>query len=102
MHLIDVRSIDEGIDSQVFNVGAGFFEGLASGSLFNGLAVFHETCGQGPVPLARLDGASAQQHLSAPGGQAPGNNIGVLIMNGLAVVADITQARIALRDMLAD
>jgi hypothetical protein len=78
--------------------GTGFFEGFRAGRVFDGLAVFHKACGQGPVAFARLDGAPAQQHLGAPHGHATGDDIGVLIMNGLAVVAHIPQARIAQGD----
>ena len=91
-NLIDVRYIDQGIDAQVRDFGTGFFAGFAAGGLFDGFAVFHKSGWQRPVTLARLDGAPAQQHLSAPGRQATGDNIGVLIMNGLALLADVAQA----------
>ena len=89
MHLVDVRHVDQGIDAQVAHAGAGFFQGFARGGLFDGLAVFHKTCGQGPVTQARLDGAAAQQHFVAPHRHGPGDDIGVLVMNGLS--SDHTQ-----------
>ena len=92
MHLIDMWHIDQGVDGQVFNHGTGFFQGLAPGGVFDRFAVLHKACGQRPVAFARLDGAAAQQHLRTPHGHAAGDDIGVLIMNGLAMVADIPQA----------
>src|SRR5689334_2462275 len=100
MHLTDVRHIDQRIDAQVAYPGASFFGGLANGGLFDGLTVFHETGGQGPITEPWLDGATAQQYLRTPGRHATGDDIGVLVMNGVTAVADKTQARIAFGNAL--
>ncbi|MCY1178332.1 hypothetical protein D9M73_186780 [compost metagenome] len=100
MHLADVRHVDQGIDAQVAHPGAGFLGGLADGGLFDGLAVFHETGGQGPVTASRLDGPPAQQYLGAPGRHAAGDDVGVLVVNGVTTVADKAQARIAFGNAL--
>ncbi|SOB49866.1 hypothetical protein PLUA15_160036 [Pseudomonas lundensis] len=102
MHLIDVRYIDQGIDAQVRDFGTGFFAGFALRGLLNGFSVFHKSGRQRPEPFARFDRTPAQQDLSAPRRNAPGNDVRVLVMNGLAVIAHVAQARIALRDVLAD
>jgi len=82
--------------------GAGLFQGFAHGGLFHGLAVFHEACGQGPVTQARLDGAAAQQHFIAPYRQGAGDDIGVLIVNGRAVITHETQAGVAFGNALGN
>ena len=102
MHLADVRHVDQGIDAQVAHPGAGFFHGFAYGGLLDGLAVFHEAGGQGPETQARLDGTTAQQHLIAPHRYGAGDDIGVLVVNGLTVIADITQACVAFGNALGD
>ena len=91
-----------GIDAQVAHPRAGFLGGLANGRLLDGFAVLHEAGRQGPVTEPWLDGASAQQHFRAPGRHAAGDDIGVLVVNGLTAVADKTQARIAFGNALDD
>ena len=92
VHLADVRHIDQRIDAQVAHTGAGFLGRLANGRLLDGLTVFHEAGGQGPIAPARLDGTTAQQDLGAPGRDTTGDDVGVLVVNGVTAVADKTQA----------
>ena len=100
MHLTDVRHVDQGIDAQVAHPGAGFLGGFADRGLLDGLAVFHETGGQGPVTEARFDGAATEQHFSTPGRDTASDDVGVLIVNGLTAVTDKSQSRVALGNAL--
>ncbi|MNE58950.1 hypothetical protein D3C80_1540110 [compost metagenome] len=98
MHLIDVRQVKECIQVHFAQAGTGFFIGFPASGLFEGLAVFHEPTRQGPVAAAWLDGAPAKQDLVARDWQAAGDDVGVLVVNECAVVADKPQAGIAVGD----
>ncbi|MNY38524.1 hypothetical protein D3C86_1731580 [compost metagenome] len=70
--------------------------GFACRGLLQGFAVLHKAGRQGPVTAPRLDGAPAQQYALAPHRQAAGNDARVLVVNGVAVLAHMAQAIVAL------
>jgi hypothetical protein len=84
------------------DVGAGFFLGLAHRCLVRGFLVFHEAGRQGPVAVARLDGALAQQDLefafALPHWNRADHQLRVLVMNGAAMGAHVAWTVIAFGD----
>src|SRR5690606_32575160 len=57
---------------------------------------------QCPETVAGFDGAAAQQYVALMGDQAAGDDARILVMNHLAMPADIAGAGISLRDGFAD
>jgi len=102
MYLTDVGHANEGVHRADLDLRAGFLGRLPCGSLGQRLMVFHETGGQGPHTVARLDGAAAEQHLVFPFRQAADHQLGVLVMDGAASVADRAGQNIARRHAPAD
>ncbi len=66
MHLPDPNDAQHGEQALELEMRAGLLDGLARCALLDGLAQFHEACGECPQAVARLDIAPAQQHLVAP------------------------------------
>ena len=94
MYLMHVCHIEQCKGVQVNCGGTGFFERLARCAFGRGLAVFHEAGRQGPVTVARLDGALAQQNLLAIDGDAADHHLRVFVMNAAAGRADCAQMRV--------
>src|SRR5699024_5617958 len=92
MHLLGMRDVNDGVELAQPDLGTGFFLGFAHGALSRGFAQLHETGGQRPGVVAGLDGPTAKQDLVLPDGQHANHIARVLIMNGSAPSAGITQA----------
>src|SRR5690606_33886133 len=60
MHLFSERDIDERVEVAQFDLCSGFFLRFSHGALRSGFAQLHKTGRQGPLVVARLDGASTQ------------------------------------------
>jgi hypothetical protein len=65
-------------------------------------AVLHESGRQGPVAVARFDGAPAQHHLALPDGQRTDHHARVLVVDAAAGGAHMAQAVVARRNDLFD
>jgi hypothetical protein len=102
VHLADVRHIEQGIQRVDFDLGQCFLVGLARRGLGCGFAVFHETRGQRPEAVARFDGAAAEENLVFPFGNAADHQFRVLVVNGVADIADMARQVIPGRDAQAD
>lgn len=50
--LVDVRQVDQGVESMNVDLGTGLFPGFAGRRLHGGLGVLHEARRQGPEALA--------------------------------------------------
>lgn len=91
MHLADVRQVVEGVQGDDFNAGVGFFRCFTYRAMGGSLVVFHETGGECPQAVARLDGAAAQQYLVFPLRDRAHHDLGVFIVDGAASIADIAR-----------
>ena len=89
VHLVDMGNVDHGIEAGVFDTGIGLFQTLADRTLNGGFTVFQKTRRQGPVAAPGSDGAFAQQDALTVYGHAAGDNAGILVMYGFAVIADV-------------
>ena len=59
VNLVDMRHIDDGVKAFDGDVGKGLFQRFPRCSLNGCLGIFHETGGQGPIAVTRLDRAPA-------------------------------------------
>ena len=57
--LIDLGQVDEGVELRDIHLGQGLFARLPGGALHGRLVVLQEAGGQGPEPVARLNGTAA-------------------------------------------
>src|SRR5690606_6233320 len=92
-----VRQAEQRVQVVQFDLGARLLPGFAQRAGFRGFAVLEEPGGQRPVAAARRDRAFAEQHLIVPGDQATGDDTGILIVDGRAVIADEAFPGIAFR-----
>src|SRR5258707_7664795 len=97
VHLVHARHRDHAERRAELYIRAGFLERLAQRRLAGGLVVLHEPGGQGPVAVARLDRAPAQQQLARVLGDRADHQQGVLIMDHAALVADPARQAVARR-----
>src|SRR5258708_1476679 len=95
VYLVDARHRDHAEWRAELDPRAGFLEGLAQRGLAGGLVVLHEPGGQGPVAVARLDRAPAQQQPAPVLGDRADHQQGVLIVDHAAPVADPARQAIA-------
>lgn len=102
MHLVDVGNTHDGKQFAKVNAASGLFHGFPAGGLLQTFAVFHEACRQGPVAVAWFDCPAAKQNLVFPYRQSAHHHAGVLVMNRVAVRADVPQRVIPRRDQLLD
>src|ERR1700704_13372 len=79
VHLVRPRHRDHAERRAELDAGAGFLERLAQRRLARGLVVLHEAGGQGPVAVARLDGAPAEENFSFKFWNAAYDQLGVLV-----------------------
>jgi len=86
--LIDAGDAVDHMQAEVVDLHAGFFEDFAGSAFFYGLAIFHVTARDIPVAQTRTDGALGEEDFAAPNGQAAGDDVGVLVVDGLAGNAD--------------
>ena len=95
INLVDVGNVIDRVQFTDLNFGAGFLQGLAHGRLLYRLAVFHEAGGNCPQAVTRLDGPAAQQDTPLPLGNTAGNDIGVLVMDSVALAAHVPRQGVA-------
>src|SRR5882762_2216822 len=100
VHLIRPRHRDHTERRTELDSRAGFLQRLAQRRLARGLVVLHEAGGQGPVAIARLDGAPAEENFSFKFGNATYDQLGIFIMDLAAVVADPARQRVPRRHAL--
>jgi len=95
VYLVDVRHRDHRVGSIKRDARAGFLMGFAQGRLGNALLVFHETSRQRPAAVARLDGAPAEQNLVFPDRQGADDQTRISVVDGAALVANVTRNAVA-------
>ena len=86
VHLGDVRHVQIAVEITDINPCAGFFFGFTTRCILRRFAVFHESGGQRPQSMARLDRATAQQHLFVPNGQGSSDDLRIAVVNETATL----------------
>ena len=100
IYLTDVRDAvhrEEGLD---VHPRAGLFPGFAQRCLVGRFPILHESRGQRPEAVARVDGALTKQNPVFPFGDAAGDDLRVFIMNRVTDGAHMARQVVALRDAL--
>src|SRR3989338_3206126 len=98
MHLADVRDVVERIESGDFHARVRLFRSFTSCGLSRGFIVFHEPRRQGPEPMARFDGTTAQQNLVLPFGYRAYDHFRIFVMDGAADTAHVAWQVVSWRD----
>ena len=83
------------MQAEVLDMDAGFFEDFAGGAFLNRLAVFHVAAGDIPKAFAGFDGAFGEEDFAAPDREAAGDDIRVLVVDGIAGIADEAKMGVA-------
>ena len=106
VHLMHAGDVEQREQRTERDVGAGFLLGFAHGGLGGGFIVFHEAGRQGPIAVARLDGALAQQDLQGavrlPHRNRAQHHFRVLIVDRAAGGANVAGTVVAGRNRQAD
>lgn len=102
VNLADVGDVHEAEHRAQGDPGAGFFEGLTKRGFAAGLAVLHEAGRERPLAIARFDGPLAHQDPVFPGGDCADNDLGVLVVDCPALVADMAGKIVAGGNFEAD
>lgn len=102
VNLVNMWQADQGVECQLVDIGVSFLDRFPLGGLFQDFGVFHKTGGQGPESVTGFDGTAAEQYLIValgvfPDRQATGDDFRILVMNGPAVITDITGKIVAFR-----
>jgi hypothetical protein len=82
--------------------GTGLFECLAGRALFQRLAELHEAGRYCPISVAWLYGAAAKQDPAIPFGHTAHDYSRVLVVNGVALIADPAMTIVTIRYLLYD
>ena len=98
IHLADVGKTQHRRKSREFYTRVGFFPCLTNRSLLGAFADFHEAGWKRPKAVFWLDRATTEQDLIAPFWNTAGDNLRILIMDGLTDLADESGKVIARRD----
>lgn len=93
-----MRQVDRQVQALHRHTRAGLLEGLAHSALPGALAIFHETGRDRPQAATRFDCAPAQQDPVFPAGDTTGDDLGVVIVDGVAGIADMALTVVARRD----
>ena len=102
MDLVDVRDVYQREQLSDGDLGAGFLPCFARCGVGGCFVVFHETRRQRPKPEAWLDGAPTQQNPAVPLRDAADDHLGILIVDGAALRADMAGQGIAGRNQARD
>jgi hypothetical protein len=86
--LPDVRETQNRKEADTLHLSLRFLQCLANGRLLNALADFHEACREGPEPGLGLDRTPAEENVAAPLRNTACDDLGIMVMNGLAGIAD--------------
>ena len=102
MDLAYVRQVHKSEHGAQRDTRSCFFPGFPECGLAAGFIVFHEAGRQGPKPVSRLDGATAQQDLVFPFRESADHHLGVLVVDCSALIADVAGQAVASRDLQTD
>jgi len=102
VHLPRFDDIDRCKQVANLYLGTGLFECLAGGALFHRLAELHEAGRYCPISVAWLYGAAAQQDSAVPFGHTADDYSWVLVVNGVALIADPAMTIVTIRYFLYD
>ena len=80
-------------------MGLGFFQRLAAGAVFDGLAHFQEAGRQRPEAAARRNGAATQQHAAGLDHHGASDDLWIFIVDMSAGRTDQPLAVIAVRNL---
>jgi two-component system, sensor histidine kinase len=100
--LVGGKHVDHGQQGADLDGRERLFVGLPCRSLLQGLAVFHESCGDCPEAPARLYGAAAQQDLPLVFGDTADDQAGILVVDRSTRIADVSRKVVTRRDAKLD
>ncbi len=102
VELADLGQADHRVQLPDVDARARLFERLARRAGEDRLAVFEKTRGQRPQAVARLDRAPAKEDAPFPFGQAADDDLGILVVNRVAVGTDEPRHVVALGNAKRD
>jgi hypothetical protein len=95
VHLVDARDGDQTEGCLERDACAGFLQRLSDRRLSHRLVVLHEARGERPVAIARLDRAAAKENPPRVLRDRADDQLGVLVMDLAAGVADVARQAVA-------
>ena len=98
VHLTDVQQRIKTVQGRILGYGVGFFARLAHRRRDRRFAVLHKSGRQRPQAITRFDSPPAQQHPPLPFQNTAGDDLRVLVVNGIAHFADMPGQVVARRD----
>ena len=87
-------------EGETLYLSLSFLQGLASGSLFNTLADFHEAGRKSPETGLGFDSAPAEEYVAVPFRNAACDDLGIVVMNGPTGLADKPRQVVAVGNFL--
>lgn len=102
VYLIDVADIEKSVKIADIHGCGRLFKSFPGGSFWRGFPVFHEACRERPEAPAWLDGATAEQYLVFPNGQAAADDLRIFIVDGMAVITHMARAGVTYGGALYD
>lgn len=81
MYLVNVGDADQREWYRIEHFRARLLPCFTTCAIGCGLAVFHETGGQGPEPAPWFDGTAAEEYPVVPGRDATDHETGILVVN---------------------
>lgn len=94
--LIDMGQIKHRIKFWVDDFSFGLLPCFTKSAFFNRFAIFHETCRQRPKAFAWTDGPFTQQDFILMLNKTAGNDSGILVVNGVALITNKAKPIVAL------
>ena len=95
MYLADGGYVDEAEHFPDFDPRTSFLQRFPHGRLGGGFLCFHETGGERPFPMPGFDGPSAQQDAVFPFRDGSDDQLGVPVVDRVAIRADMTRPGVA-------
>lgn len=93
--LMFMQKVIDSVQSQEFYLSACFFEYFSNGAFFHPFFRFQKATGQVPKICSGLYAPARDEHLVFPYWQAAYNHAWIFVVDGVALVADITGQMIA-------
>ncbi len=99
IHLPDLGDVVDGLEVKNLDFGTRLLAGLPQRPFFEGLPVFQVASRQIPIARSWFDGPSAKQYFVFPDGKAADDHLGILVVDGLTVGANVAGAIIPFGDI---
>ncbi len=100
--LVDMRQTEETVEASDLHARIGLLQGLARGPVLGGLTALHEAGRERPETMAGLNRPPTEQNFVFPLRNAADDHLGILIVDGPALTADMALAVVAGGDEKAD